>query len=505
MTQIPQAPLQAPVLPERVFSAPAAVSEASSSAFSSLSASDGAATSQTRPSLAAQAGAMEKRLNRLLDKAAGGLPGLSGSLYERIRESVPRPGIFERQGRHFHQAMLDAAVKCDNAAAELAKIPAKSFLFLPLSDEHFQAVKNYTDAQNELYAQIRQFCGSMGSSPCLDSLLQATQFRASEALNLVASMQLVGREEAGLSPEESAIRREIAERLVDTDEQSGTLRGMQAMTPLMHGAVLSATLKNEVNGLFAEIDALEQRRGDIPLDEFKRSASALSAEAERLKGRVDALSNSGLQADMALKETLTGMLARSAARLDTMGKASPEQELSRAISDLLPHVDGNPLSDLHKSAPHPLKDALGYLAAGITSYNTGISSLKSDLESRGISNQEFRTRLNSAVDALRTDSARRACVMLHVMNNAHAGRLDSPDGFRRWYFHYTGENLQHSDAKKLLDYARNSSLFQQKETAKLIELISGVAITKPGIMSAELRELGAMHGRIESRSTAMRG
>lgn len=87
--------------------------------------------------------------------------------------------------------MLKAANACDVAAANLRRIPIADFHANPLPDAAFAALEAFVGAQNELYTQIGAFQKASGvSAALLDSLAQATQFRASEALNFAATMQL---------------------------------------------------------------------------------------------------------------------------------------------------------------------------------------------------------------------------------------------------------------------------------------------------------------------------
>lgn len=128
----------------------------------------------------------EPRLRRMLDTAldrSGGLRGIGGDLYEALKAEIPRPKLFHG-GFSIHSAMLDAAKACDAAAAKLRGIPIGDFRGNPLPDAAFKALKGFVDAQNKLYSQIAAFQKASGvRAALLDSLAQATQFRASEALD----------------------------------------------------------------------------------------------------------------------------------------------------------------------------------------------------------------------------------------------------------------------------------------------------------------------------------
>lgn len=135
----------------------------------------------------------EARLHQMLDTAldrSGGLRGIGGDLYDAIKTEIPRPKVFHG-GFRIHSAMLKAANACDVAAANLRRIPIADFHANPLPDAAFAALEAFVGAQNELYTQIGAFQKASGvSAALLDSLAQATQFRASEALNFAATMQL---------------------------------------------------------------------------------------------------------------------------------------------------------------------------------------------------------------------------------------------------------------------------------------------------------------------------
>ena len=135
----------------------------------------------------------EARLRQMLDTAldrSGGLRGIGGDLYDAIKTEIPRPKVFHG-GFRIHSAMLKAANACDVAAANLRRIPIADFHANPLPDAAFAALEAFVGAQNELYTQIGAFQKASGvSAALLDSLAQATQFRASEALNFAATMQL---------------------------------------------------------------------------------------------------------------------------------------------------------------------------------------------------------------------------------------------------------------------------------------------------------------------------
>ena len=205
----------------------------------------------------------EARLRQMLDTAldrSGGLRGIGGDLYDAIKTEIPRPKVFHG-GFRIHSAMLKAANACDVAAANLRRIPIADFHANPLPDAAFAALEAFVGAQNELYTQIGAFQKASGvSAALLDSLAQATQFRASEALNFAATMQLAA------MPAER--RQQIAPGVADPQAPTAG-KAMQDMAHFMHGSGdVAGAFRADAARLFGSIDALEGRKGQMPLAEF---------------------------------------------------------------------------------------------------------------------------------------------------------------------------------------------------------------------------------------------
>lgn len=198
----------------------------------------------------------EARLRQMLDTAldrSGGLRGIGGDLYDAIKTEIPRPKVFHG-GFRIHSAMLKAANACDVAAANLRRIPIADFHANPLPDAAFAALEAFVGAQNELYTQIGAFQKASGvSAALLDSLAQATQFRASEALNFAATMQLAA------MPAER--RQQIAPGVADPQAPTAG-KAMQDMAHFMHGSGdVAGAFRADAARLFGSIDALEGRKG----------------------------------------------------------------------------------------------------------------------------------------------------------------------------------------------------------------------------------------------------
>ena len=253
-------------------------------------------------------------LDTALDRS-GGLRGIGGDLYDAIKTEIPRPKVFHG-GFRIHSAMLKAANACDVAAANLRRIPIADFHANPLPDAAFAALEAFVGAQNELYTQIGAFQKASGvSAALLDSLAQATQFRASEALNFAATMQLTA------MPAER--RQQIAPGVADPQAPTAG-KAMQDMAHFMHGSGdVAGAFKADAARLFGSIDALEGRKGQMPLAEFRDTVTRLRADLEALRGRIDGAIHPNadpgggpvLIPDRTLFAPAEAMLARSAERL----------------------------------------------------------------------------------------------------------------------------------------------------------------------------------------------
>ena len=63
---------------------------------------------------------------------------------------------------------------------------------------------------------------------------------------------------------------------------------MQDMAHFMHGSGdVAGAFRADAARLFGSIDALEGRKGQMPLAEFRDTATRLRADLEALRGRID--------------------------------------------------------------------------------------------------------------------------------------------------------------------------------------------------------------------------
>lgn len=136
----------------------------------------------------------EARLRQMLDTAldrSGGLRGhRRGSVRRHQNRNPPTQSLPRRLPHPLRHAEGRQRLR-RGGRANLRRIPIADFHANPLPDAAFAALEAFVGAQNELYTQIGAFQKASGvSAALLDSLAQATQFRASEALNFAATMQL---------------------------------------------------------------------------------------------------------------------------------------------------------------------------------------------------------------------------------------------------------------------------------------------------------------------------
>ncbi|WP_370790742.1 hypothetical protein [Bilophila wadsworthia] len=342
----------------------------------------------------------EARLRQMLDTAldrSGGLRGIGGDLYDAIKTEIPRPKVFHG-GFRIHSAMLKAANACDVAAANLRRIPIADFHANPLPDAAFAALEAFVGAQNELYTQIGAFQKASGvSAALLDSLAQATQFRASEALNFAATMQLAA------MPAER--RQQIAPGVADPQAPTAG-KAMQDMAHFMHGSGdVAGAFRADAARLFGSIDALEGRKGQMPLAEFRDTATRLRGDLEALRGRIDGAIHPNadpgggpvLIPDRTLFAPAEAMLARSAERLDAL--ASADSQSGRQIRPCARSC--RPWTSPCFPRPRPCPAGLGTpLATGLARYNAKVSEIMTRLDAGALSPERLAHEMEDAVHIL---------------------------------------------------------------------------------------------------------
>ena len=483
----------------------------------------------------------EPRLRRMLDTAldrSGGLRGIGGDLYEALKAEIPRPKLFHG-GFSIHSAMLDAAKACDAAAAKLRGIPIGDFRGNPLPDAAFKALKGFVDAQNKLYSQIAAFQKASGvRAALLDSLAQATQFRASEALNFAATMQLM----AMPANRQQEVAPGVAEPQAPTAGKA-----MQDMAHFMHGSGgVAGAFRADAARLFGKIDALEARKGQMPLDVFQDMIARLRDDLETLRGRIDAAINpdaapapdegitpegapapdggvapegepaplpdggvapeggplpdgdpapapdSGpvLIPDRSLFAPAEAMLARSAERLDALAAADPKAGVRSAIRAILPLVDP---SLFHEASILP--NGLGtQLSVGLARYNARVGELMARFDAGELSPEQLEHEMREAMDILQIPDTRRACgTLLTMMEIAKKPNMTTEE-IESYYLKFCRERILPGMADKLRRIVEQSGLvFMPPEVERLAAQIGSTPlITRNEIFTAEIMEAVGM-------------
>ena len=435
----------------------------------------------------------ETRLYQMLDTAldrSGGLRGIGGDLYDAIKTEIPRPKVFHG-GFRIHSAMLKAANACDVAAANLRRIPIADFHANPLPDAAFAALEAFVGAQNELYTQIGAFQKASGvSAALLDSLAQATQFRASEALNFAATMQLTA------MPAER--RQQIAPGVADPQAPTAG-KAMQDMAHFMHGSGdVAGAFKADAARLFGSIDALEGRKGQMPLAEFLDTATRLRADLEALRGRIDGAIHPNadpgggpvLIPDRTLFAPAEAMLARSAERLDALASADPRAGVKSAVRAILPPVD----QSLFPSAS-ALPGGLGTpLATGLARYNAKVSEIMTRLDAGALSPERLAHEMEDAVRILRAPETRRACgTLLTMMAIAEHPTIGAKE-IGGYYQHFCGERIPRGMADLLRrSVGQNGFVLVPSEMKRLAAQIENTPLlTRDGILVSEFQEAAGM-------------
>ena len=321
------------------------------------------------------------RLDQLLHKAALQMPSMDGSLAAQLKAEVPRPGIL-RSGRSIHPAVIAAAERCDRAAQKLAKIPAGAFKAPDVMDPNadspaFRVLQEYTEAQNELYGKLVEFTKATGkSTPLLTSAIQATQFRAAEAINLAASLQIVAR--AGQLPAEETAVRARMEALDNLDNRS-TVDVMASTTSVMHGGKLKEAALQQAVGLADKLDRLEANRQDLTVANFQARAGQLETEVAVLRGALPTHDPKrpaeGKLEDLSLNAAFKALLDRAENRLEHMRNSDPRDQIRHSFDDLFPKFSSDDVDAFVDTLPASLRKFGGssWICMKTTLEKTGFS------------------------------------------------------------------------------------------------------------------------------------
>ena len=321
------------------------------------------------------AGARMQEMARVAVDRAGGLPCLEGNTLDRIKSQIPRPAIFS--GRASYNAMTHAAEDCDAAARALSMVPVGEFSQNPISDEAFDALQYVVKAQNAFSASIDAFVKETGkSSPGLESLRQAAQFRAAEALNFAASMQ------AGIGAPDRTVT-----------------EGIRQMSPEMHGGVhILNNLRDEAAALFDRIDSLQAKQGQMPVESFRQEIADLRKDMDALKGKLSTQRQKAkFTADDGVFGALDGMISRAGQRLDNLAKLNPQAGVYAAVNAALPRISDKVYQSVAEHIPYGKREAL---ATAVNNYNATVKRLLDGVENGTISRQDLEQGMRDAADAL---------------------------------------------------------------------------------------------------------
>lgn len=463
-------------------------------------------TAREDTDIISQAKQFEQRLERLLTRA--GAENISASYTESILNELPRPS-FGKSGYLLHPKILDAAKQCDSAAQNLSKLSLKDCQTAVLGDEQFNIIKDYINAQHALYGAIQNFLGKTGkANPLLQSLMQATQFRASEALNLVGTMQQLALN--GIS--ENADQIQTAQALSALDAEKSLLQGMQAFSHKMHGHLLADSLKTAVPNLFAKIDQLEQSQAQIPHAEFTQKAAELKNEVQNLKTQTESMQNpqSGLQTDTGLHGALLSCISRMESRLDAMAQSNPLDIISADAEQLLNKYDLNVFSQIKTDNPR-INGFLKDLQESFAEHNLQVEQLKQDIAAAKLTPQKFGETILAITDKLRDGKTRKAfgaiTMMYIVQRNIRKYGLDFDKHTEKIktdiikHFQYYGITINDKEARQLISLSRDN--LDNKAFSVLAEYCAELYTFSKEIFNAEKDELKAMYEQTKTNKTEL--
>lgn len=454
--------------------------------------------------IAAQAELFEKKLDRLLNRAASsGTAGLSASYHESIESAIPRPS-FGKSGYLLHPKILDAAKQCDLAAKNLAELSLKDCQTAELGDKQFDIIREYVTAQHTLYGAIQAYLGKTGkASPLLESLMQATQFRAGEALNLVGTMQQLARNNvlpnAGIE--------QTAAALSGIDTEKSLLQGMQAISPKMHGHVLADKLQTAAAALFAETEKLEQTQAMLSPTDFSQKAAELKNEVQNLKTQIAAIDNpqNGLQMDSSLHAALFSCVSRMEARLDGMEHINPYETVSTDAQVLLNTYDTDMFSQIKTKNPL-IGGFLKELQTAFAAHNQQAEQFKQDILDKKLTPREVHDKLFQIMNGLWKSEPRKAVIAVFYMSRIQKSAERYGPDLKQHLGEIKQDLIQNlnkfkirvsdKEAKELIDFSLEN--MENKSFSALCEHCTELALMSTELFTAEARELSAMYEKAEN-------
>lgn len=452
------------------------------------------------PNLADAVQNASARLDQLLHKAALQMPSMEGSLAAQLKAQIPRPGLL-RSGRSIHPTLIEAAERCDRAAQDLAKIPAGAFkspdVMNPNADSQaFKTLQAYTEAQNELYGKLVEYTKATGkSSPLLTSAIQATQFRAAEAINLAACLNIAARE-GQLTENETTVRARM-EALGDLDNRS-TVDVMASTTSVMHVGKLKEAALQQAVGLADKLDRLEANRQDLTVAHFQAEASQLAREVAVLRGALPTHDPKhpaqGMLEDLSLNNAFKALLDRAESRLEHMRNSDPRDQIRHSFDDLFPKLSTDDVDAFVDTLPSSLRKFGKALADTVKDYNQLAVDVKGKIDDVDVTSAGFKDecrRLVVRFNQPHDGNAKVAKEALRLASAVHGGHLNLKE-FGAILRRNTHMTIEDSAVKAFYGWAQegNSEL---PDIARLAEtLSSSIFTTTNEIRTAEINELAGM-------------
>ena len=470
-----------------------------------------APASAPAPDLADAVQNASARLDQLLHKAALQMPSMDGSLAAQLKAEVPRPGIL-RSGRSIHPAVIAAAERCDRAAQKLAKIPAGDFKAPDVMDPNadspaFRVLQEYTEAQNELYGKLVEFTKATGkSTPLLTSAIQATQFRAAEAINLAASLQIAAR--AGQLPAEETAVRARMEALDNLDNRS-TVDVMASTTSVMHGGKLKEAALQQAVGLADKLDRLEANRQDLTVAIFQARAGQLETEVAVLRGALPTHDPKrpaeGKLEDLSLNAAFKALLDRAENRLEHMRNSDPRDQIRHSFDDLFPKFSSDDVDAFVDTLPASLRKFGKALADTVKVYNELSVDVKGKIDDVDVTSSGFKNecrRLVVRFNQPHDGNAKVAKEALRLASAVYGGHLGLR-GFAELLRRNTNMPITGSEVKAFYGWAQEGYT-QYPDIARLAEtLSSSIFSTTNEIRTAEINELAGMIKSFRSGSVTL--
>lgn len=459
--------------------------------------------------VALQAEAAGRRIDSLLSRASAGMPCLNGSLYEKLKTAVPRPGLF-RTGHCMHTKVADAAKACDKAAAEFGKIAAADFAQRPLPEGTLASLKAFTDAQQNFAAALQHYSEKTGTQGAeISNLIQSANNRAAEALNLVAVMQIAGMEQAPAEGEGAAVAAALAEGRLRVDRNAQAAGQLLRVGAQMHGAHFSQPLIVGLGNLSARLDELEARINLMTATEFREEAAAVWEDIDQLRGEIAGIGdapgglgdNMTIARDVGLQQQLERVLTCISGRFDVI--AGSRTTVKNAVTALLPEMDGGAFNAFAE-APFDVLGALpGTFAEAVRTYSAERAAILDNLDQGQLTDTTIVENLTTATRRI-TDLQDAVFLirLLHsvaTMQNAGAYQLCEVCRKKLPYLALTMPEAEKMTRRLKAMAAEGHPAIRQAEV-----LASSFVTVRSTYVNADITEIGSMLRRERENAASFR-